>query len=302
MKKIVKWIGIVLGSLLGLILILAAVFYFVGVAKVNKVYSFPASNIVVPTDEASIAYGKYRVEAACIFCHGEDLSGRVGFVTIDSIISLDSANLTAGKGGIGQRYTSDEDYVNAIRHGIGQDGKFIFMPAVVSFQNLSDKDLGAMIAYLKTLPPVDRETNGLQPSVLGTILFGAGLFGEAPVETVLHNSNIIAPPAAVTVEFGEYLVNTSGCRDCHGENLAGAVHPDPTIAVITPNLTPGGELAAWSQEDFVNMFRTGVTPSGHALRGERMPWEEIANLNDDDLNAIFLYLQSLPALPQFTNQ
>ena len=300
MKKVFKWIGIVLGSLVGLILVLAAVFYFIGNARLSKAYEFPPDNIVIPTDAASIEYGKHRVQTMCIGCHGDDLSGITDFAVVGPIMTLDSANLTSGQGGIGQEYTSDEDYVLAMRHGVGSDGKPIFMPAVLSFQHMSDQDLGAIIAYLKTVPPVDHQTNGLQIKPMGKILVGAGVFGKLPVEEVSHHTTVTAPVADATVEYGEYLVNIGGCHECHGSELAGGPFPDPSIQVISPNLTPGGELNAWSEEDFMTAIRTGVTPSGHQLKPELMPWNEIGGLNDDELKAIWLYLQSLPKLPQYT--
>jgi mono/diheme cytochrome c family protein len=300
MKKAFKWIGIVLGSLVGLILILAAVFYFIGNARLNKTYDFSSDNIVVPTDAASVEYGKHRVRSMCIGCHGDDLSGVDNFVNIGPIMTLDSANLTSGQGGVGQEYTTGQDYVRAIRHGVDPDGKPNFMPAVSSFQYLSDEDLGAIIAYLKTLPPVDHETSGLQVKPLGKILIGAGMFGNLPVEDASHKTNVTAPAAGITTEYGEYLVNINGCRDCHGKELAGGPFPDPSVTVISPNLTPGGELAAWSEEDFLTAIRTGNTPSGHALKPELMPWKEISGQSDDELKAIWLYLQSLPKLAQYT--
>jgi len=67
--------------------------------------------------------------------------------------------------------------------------------------------------------------------------------------------------------------------------------------VPSPNLTPGGELASWSEVDFFTAIRTGVTPSGHKL-SEEMPWQNFGQMTDDELKAVWLYLQSLPALPQ----
>ncbi len=59
MNKVLKWIGIVLGSLVVLILVLAAVFYLMGSARLNKVYDFPPSNLVLPTNMASSAWRVY---------------------------------------------------------------------------------------------------------------------------------------------------------------------------------------------------------------------------------------------------
>jgi mono/diheme cytochrome c family protein len=211
---------------------------------------------------------------------------------------LDSSNLTAGAGGVASVY-SDEDFVRAIRHGINKAGKPIFMPAVVSTAYLSDEDLGAIIAYLRTLPPVDRTLNGNQLSPLAKALYPLGLLGKLPVETVSHEVHVTAPERGVSVAYGEYMVNTHDCRICHGAELNGGRHANPTIDKISPNLTPGGELAFWSEEQFIQSIREGMTPAGHELDPELMPWKDYANFTDDELKAIFLYLQSLPKLPQY---
>lgn len=61
------------------------------------------------------------------------------------------------------------------------------------------------------------------------------------------------------------------------------------------NLTPGGQLAGWSEEDFIETMRTGVTPAGHVLH-EPMAGvlTYLRRQNDGELATIFLYLQSLP--------
>ena len=299
MKKVFKWIGIVLGALVGLVLVAGAVLYFIGNAKFNKTYEFPSSNITAPTDEESIAYGKHRSETLCQGCHGEDLSGIVNWFDAPPLGTIDSANLTSGDGGAGQEFTSDQDYVNAIRHGIGPDGKPIFMPAVYSTSYLSDEDLGAIIAYVKSVPPVDRKTNGHQFKPLAKIMLAMGMLPPLPVEVVSHEIYITAPERAVSVEYGGYLVDTNDCRVCHGQELNGAQFPDPTVDLITPNLTPGGEVGFWTEEQFIETIRTGVAPSGHQL-SDHKPWKDHRHMTDDELKAIFMYLQSLPKLQQFT--
>lgn len=299
MRRALKWAGIVLGALVGLVLVLAAVSYFVGESRLNKQYDIPPSNISLPTDAASLEAGKHRVETLCQGCHGEDLGGIDGFFSAPSIGNIDSANLTAGEGGIGDEFTT-EDYVRAIRHGINREGKPIFMTAVSSTAYLSDEDLGAIIAYLKTIPPVDRELQPTSFTPLSKIMFAAGLFGKLPAETVSHDVHVTAPPRGVSTEYGEYLVNTHDCRICHGQELSGGPFPDPTIQKISPNLTPGGELAFWTEEEFIDTIRTGTTPSGHQLDSEFMPWQVYAQFFDEELKAIWLYLQSLPEMPQYT--
>ena len=93
---------------------------------------------------------------------------------------------------------------------------------------MSDKDLGAVIAYLKVAPPVERATEG-SFDVMGLIIFGAGLFGNLPVEDVSHAANVTAPEAGVSGEYGQYLTELGNCFSCHGADYAGGVYPDPAI-------------------------------------------------------------------------
>jgi len=297
-KKIFRWIGIILGSLIGLILITVVVLYFIGTARMNKIYTVEPSNLTLPTDAESIEYGKHRVETLCQGCHGPDLSGVEDWFAAPPIGRIDSANLTTGEGGLGANFTT-EDYVRAIRHGIDEDGKPIFMIAVPSTAHLSDEDLAAIIAYIKTVPPVGHTVEERYFTPLAYVMFGAGLLGDLPAEVVSHDVHVTAPPREASLQYGEYLVNTNDCRICHGQQLNGAKSPDPTATWISPNLTPGGDLGFWTEEQFINTIRTGITPGGHQL-SENMPWRDYRNFYDYELQAVWLYLQSLPKLPQAT--
>lgn len=292
MKKLFKWVGIILGLLVGLLLVAAVVLYFLGNSRLTKTYTFPPDNITVASDAETIAQGKHQVNMLCTGCHSGDLGGVIGWFSVGPIGTADSANLTAGKGGIGKEYQTDEDYVKAIRHGVDPQGKPIYMPSVVGFQHLSDQDLGAIIAYLKTVPPVDRQTNGSHFGFLGKLMIGAGMFGKLPVEAVSHAAHVSAPAPGVTLEYGQYLVEIGDCAACHGEKLAGGI--DPATNQPTPNLTSGGPLGGWSEQDFIHAMRTGVVPGGQTLNPELMPWREIGQGSDDELKAIWLFLHSLP--------
>jgi mono/diheme cytochrome c family protein len=299
MRSVLKWIGIVLGSLIGLLLVAGVVLYVMGNARLNRTYDFPPSNLEIPTDEESIAYGKHRVEILCAGCHGDELGGMKNWFDGGPLGTIDAANLTSGAGGIGDEYTA-EDYVRAVRHGIDREGKPIFMVAVVSTAYLSDEDLAAIIAYIQTVPPVDNEVGGENFTPLAKIMLAAGVLDKLPVETVSHAVNVSAPAREASIEYGEYLVNINDCRVCHGEELNGAQFPDPTIQKISPNLTPGGELGFWTEEQFVTVMTTGKTPGGHELDPLFMPWNYYRDFYDYELQAIWMYLQSLPSLAQYT--
>jgi hypothetical protein len=76
-------------------------------------------------------------------------------------------------------------------------------------------------------------------------------------------------------------------------NLVGNQPPAPD-SPPAPNLTPDGRLGNWTEEAFITTIRTGVTPDGRQLNSEFMPWPSIGKLDDDELRAVWLYLESLP--------
>lgn len=294
MKKILKLVGIILGSLLVLILIIFSILFVKGSARLSQTYDIPIDNIVIPTDDESIASGEHWVKAECIGCHGDDLSGGVFLEAPFAVI--DSKNLTPGAGGVGTEFT-DQDWVRAIRHGINPEGLSLIVMPAQSFWYFNDKDLGNIIAYLKTLPPVDKVTREPSFNPLGKAMLAAGVFGNAitVAENISHETRPELPPEGVTSEYGMYLVNVSGCKECHGPDLSGGKSAEPT-AKNAPNLTPGGELIAWQTADFIKTLRTGTTPFGQKLDPRQMPWEHYKYFSDNELSAIFIYLQSLPKL------
>ncbi|HSM70137.1 MAG TPA: c-type cytochrome [Anaerolineales bacterium] len=294
MKKIFRILGLMLVSVIGLVIFAAVILYLIGNARLNKTYEYPPSDLVIPTSEEDIEYGREQTEFFCTGCHGDDLGGINDWLEMGPLGSLDSTNLTSGEGGIGDEYT-DEDFVRALRHGIDPEGKPIYMPAVSATSHLSDRDLAAIIAYIRTAPPINRRLRGEQFTPIAKILMALGMVPPPPVEIVSHDIHVVAPEAGITVEYGRYMVDILDCRLCHGEDLGGANFPDPTVGIKVPGINSTGEVGFWSEEDFINTMRTGITPSGHEMDPELMPWEEVGTkLTDDELRAIWIYLQSLP--------
>ena len=99
----------------------------------------------------------------------------------------------------------------------------------------------------------------------------------------------------MSIAYGDYLVRTGQCRNCHGLDLTGGKDPDPA-APPAPDLTQRGELSAWNEVGFIQAFQTGRTPDGRQMN-QFMPWQYIGQMTDDDLSAIWLYLQSLSPQP-----
>ncbi len=297
MKKFLKWAGIVFGVLVGLIVLALVVIYAASQSRLTRVYEIAEESVVIPNDAESIENGKHIFQIrGCEACHAENLAGTV-YLDDPAVGQVISTNLTTGKGGVGSGM-SDSDWVRAIRHGIRPNGTgYLFMPST-EFYYLSDEDLGAVIAYIKSVPPVDSSLPPSKISFVGRIVMT--LVKEItfiPAELIPHNNaRPAAPEVGITPEYGAYLAQS--CKVCHGLTMSGGLIPGfPSSWPPAPNITFGGSaLPTWTEDEFINTIRTGKTPNEKKLRAEFMPWNSYKFMNDDELKAVWLYLESLPRL------
>lgn len=264
--------------------------------RLSRVYRVTPDAVAVPGDPASLARGRHLVEVVgqCTTCHGGDLAGRE--LADDAWLGrLWAPNLTPGRGGIAER--SDADLVRAIRHGVRPDGRPVLMMPSQYFRQLSDADLGAILAHLRRLPPIDREVPARRLGPLSALAIASGRVPDLiPAELPESQPARIATPApAESAAYGAYLVQAGGCRVCHRADLAGGPHPlslphEPP----PPDLTGSGRVGRWSDADFVRALRSGITPEGDRLDDAWMPWRTLSRMSDLELRAIYLYLRSLP--------
>lgn len=288
MKRLLKWVGLGLGGLVLLLLAAVAVMYFQGGAAIDEPLTLDDEPLAVSADSAMLARGEYLVNThACRDCHGAELAGQV-FAEAPPFLAV-ASNLTAGAGGIGSGY-SDADWERAIRHGVGANGRrLIIMPSAL-YNALSDDEVSAMIAYLKSVPPIDNALPQTEVRPMGRILTATGAFytADTPIDhTKAHTA--AAPPHAATEEYGRYRVQTL-CTYCHGPDLHGGDEPVEPGTPLPPDLF---SVTAWSLDQFKTAMRTGVTPSGHELNPMIMPWTAFQHMDDAEIEAIYKYLQTL---------
>jgi mono/diheme cytochrome c family protein len=256
--------------------------------KIGKTYSVTPPRVTVAVgDPATIERGRYLVHkvSMCGECHGDDLGGKA---MIDSPIMarLYATNLTSGRGGLAASY-SDEDFVRALTHGVRKDGHSVmFMPS--QDYRFSAADIAGVVAYLRSLPPVDRET---PPPSIGPLVRVLTVFAGLPLlpaELIDHSAVSLQQDADLSTpeKAGQSLIAAGGCRGCHGPQLTG----DGGMAGAA-NLTPAG-LTGWSESDFKRALREGRRPNGTNLVPD-MP-RAFGAMSDEDLSKIFSYLKSLP--------
>jgi mono/diheme cytochrome c family protein len=295
LRKALRWLGYLLAGLAALVALAAAGIYVASEVRLNAMYDTPAPAIVASTDPAVIMRGERLVHTllVCTHCHGQNLAG--GLVLDDPAVGrLYGPNLTTGRGGIADQ-RSDAELARAIRHGVRGDGRSMVVMPVEDYVALSEPDLTAVVSYIRSLRPVDNEPPPMQLGPVGRVLVGTGL---APVlsATQVDQAAPIPPsvPAGVTVEYGRYLARTAGCMGCHGANLSGGPIPGAPPSVAVPaNITPGGQVGAWTDEDWFRLLREGRDPGGRQI-DSTMPYEAYANMTDDEIRALITFLRTVP--------
>jgi mono/diheme cytochrome c family protein len=281
MKRLLRWVGIAVGSLVALGIIAYVAAYARSEALLRHTYEIPAASISVPTDPESVIEGRRLATIHGCFagCHGKEAEGGVLFDQ-PIIAHLVAPNLTAAV-----RKYSDAELAVAIRHGLRPDGHSMVVMPSEGFILLTDEDLGRIIAFLKSLPAVDGPGPGLSLGPAGRVGFAIGKFklvAQLIAETV-------PPPEATSEEatYGRYLARTS-CVQCHGTDLRGTSNPDftsPDLQVVT----------AYSPEAFTELLRAGVA-IGERKLGVMGAWAQnnLSQLTDAEIAALYSYLHALP--------
>jgi mono/diheme cytochrome c family protein len=297
MQDVARIVGLVVAGLaLVTVLAVGGVFY-VSDNQLNQRIVVQPENIVVPTDISAIQRGQHLASAValCTECHGANLSGKV-FIDDPSIGRIVAPNLTRAKSGIGATF-STADFVRAIRHGVDPSGRQLLLMPSDDYNHFSDADLGAIIAYVKSVAAIDNSLPQSEIRSLGRVLFAVGQLPLQPADNIDRElPRLPSPPPGVSVEYGAYLALNAGCPNCHGPGLSGGKIPLARPGTVAAsNITPGG-VGGWAEADFVRAMRTGTRPDGGRL-DTFMPWPYYAQMTDDELRAIWRFLQSVPPRP-----
>jgi hypothetical protein len=240
--------------------------------------------------------GKHITESigACASkdCHGADLGGGKE-IKLGPLGTMRSPNITGG--GLGAQY-SDGELARLILHGVKRDGHGLqFMPAP-DFAWWPDEDVAAVISYLRTVPAVARPSGAMELGLLAKVLDRQDMIPLDVARRIDHQHRPTAPTPAPTAAYGTFLANA--CRGCHGATLSGGRIPGaPAEMAIPLNITPHDSgLAGWTFADFDKLLSTGIRKNGKNL-DPMMPVTELGKFNQTERQALWAFLQSVPAKP-----
>ncbi|MBW3656374.1 MAG: c-type cytochrome, partial [Gemmatimonadetes bacterium] len=177
--------------------------------------------------------------------------------------------------------------------GVDREGKpLVFMPSN-ELRPMSEADLAAVIAFMRSVPPVNRAVPEPRVGPVARALSLSPGFPLIPARLIDHDSPPPpAPTPAVTVAYGKYLATVGLCTGCHLPDLSGGGGPPPGATNITPDPETG--IGNWTEADFFRALRTGMRPN-HTPIDQVMPWVAAGQMTDDEIRAVWLYLRSLPA-------
>ncbi len=309
--KVLVWVvGIVIALLLALVLYVQT--------RWDAKDSRPAPTLQAPADSTTIARGEYifKFQAQCWGCHQSPPRDANAPPNGGRLFDLSNAgpgfgkwysrNLTpdveTGLGG-----WTDGEIVQALREGLSKDRTTLFPIMPVDWYNgMADEDVLAVVAYLRSIPPVKNKVPKREPSFVAKALFTFKLM--KPKDPI--SSPLAAPPRGMTPEYGRYLSNNlADCADCHTPRnmqdgkfyldslFAGSSFAfEGSILSYARNITPDPEtgIGSWSEYQFITAVTTGVRPDGTVLT-PHMPYAYYKAWSMDDLRAVFMYLKTVPA-------
>lgn len=232
------------------------------------------------------ARGAHLVNAVslCSRCHAGDFGGQV---MADNLVFRAAApNLTRGVGGRPATW-SEADWNRAIRHGLGGQGNSLLVMPADAYNQMSDEDLRAIVAYLRSVKPVDRTVPPSQMKLFGRMLMAAGALDEIAAERIQH---LVRAPESTDPTDGAYLSRIAGCTFCHQADFRGRTEPvGPPGAPIPPSIR---DLASrgWTLADFSRAVRQGRRPD-HSEINKFMPWSAYAGMTDAEIAALWLTTQ-----------
>ncbi len=315
MKKALKIVGYIV---IFLVVIVGGLIGYVKTALPNV---GPASELKVERTPERIERGKYLANnvTLCLNCHserdwtkfagpvvngslgkgGEEFDQKVGFPG-----AFYAKNITPE--GIA-RYTDGELY-RIITTGVNKEGKAIFPIMIYShYGKMDPEDIYSIIAYIRTLPTIHNE---VKPSI-----------AEFPMNIIMNTIPVKATPGkrpepSNIRAYGAYMVNATGCIECHTKDKHGQIipelafsggrefqMPDGSIlrsANITSDITTG--IGSWTQEAFVARFKSYADSNyksptiSSGQFNTIMPWTSYAHMTDQDLIAIYAYIHSIPPI------
>lgn len=276
MKRILKWLGIGLGSILALVLVAAIYVWIAGGRIVNEIFAQPESRFAADPASADIEEGRRAAQLRGCFdgCHGDGLEGSVWFDQPMLMGRVHAPDLTRSFAEL-----SDQELDRTIRHGVRRDGKSTLIMPSSMLHHLSDVDFNNIIAFVRSQEQSDGPDSLTQLGLVAR--FFVLKMGFTPHARRIADDG---PWLADDDPHGKYLAVTV-CTECHGMDLRGSEAAQaPSLALVV----------AYSLEDFTRLMREGIPIGDRKLDlMERVAISRFSHFTDEEIKALHSYLVTL---------
>lgn len=261
--------------------------------KMQRTVDVRVSAVAIPVGAAAVERGRYLYASrGCADCHGADGGGR-SFID-DGAFRVAGPHIGPGRGSVTAAYAA-EDWVRTVRHGVKPDGRPVLIMPSEDYNRLSDADLGALVAYLRQMPATEGGAAVLDLPLPVRVLYAYGQIRDAAEKIDHQLAPEVPAPEGATAEHGRYVAQM--CKGCHGAQLAGGkIAGGPPDWPAAARLSPGAGSVMDRYTDaasFMRMMKTGQRPDGSKVAV--MPFESLAQMNEVDLQGLYVYLRTLPA-------
>lgn len=277
MAKVLRWAGYAVASVLILLLVAAAAVWLLSSNKLNARVAPRPESLARPT-AAQLADGPRQLTVTgCKGCHGDNLQGEV-FLDEPGLATIYAPNLTlvAAK-------ANDQQLAQAIRQGIGHDGRSLAVMPSQGYQFMTDGELAALIAAIRAVPRGGTDHPLPRVGPMGRLGLVLGKLHTAPelVRNYRENQTADLGPQFAA---GRHIVAVN-CAECHGPQLHGK---ELEPGVVSPDLQIAG---AYDLDQFRKMLRTGVAPGNKdiGLMG-RVAKRDFSHMTDEEIEQVHAYL------------
>jgi len=268
------------------------------------------------TSQQAFERGKVLAFSICAGCHYDHKVNKFIGTRIEDVPGIAgkvyAANLTNSKThGIPPHYT-DAELKYLLKTGIARDGRFL---SYMLRPNMADEDINAIIVYLRSNDPAIMAAD----TTVGLTHFNfiGKIYMSASAKPIEYKDGIKRPSENSPVALGYYLVDNLGCFHCHSKSLTAinSQYPDQTKGylagglkmkgengseIVASNITPDKNtgIGNYTKQQFLKAIKDGEAPN----RKLHPPMPKFQMLNTGEIDAIYAYLQTVPAKNHLVNK
>jgi mono/diheme cytochrome c family protein len=276
MKRLLRWAGLGLAGLATVVVFVALGGFVASEVVIRRSYPKPVVRIAAAADPGAVARGRnVALLNGCHDCHGADLAGQL-FHDDMPLLRAWGPNLTRIAA-----QESDADLDRAIRHGLGANGRTLWVMPSEAFARLTDAETADLLAYIRSFPVKGEVQPAIQVGPVGRLGVLMGKFDSAP-GMLKTEGTVELPHLGAQHEAGRRIARA--CIECHGPALTGREtlkSPDLTIA------------AAYDLGDFEKLMHTGKAAGDREVGlMSTVSRSRFSHLSRDEVKALHDYLKA----------